>query len=409
MLHWLTDATQTLRTMARATVPGGLVVLQWSCGQPRAEGFALREVTQSVVDRPQWRERLTAAPLNMNQHPLDEVCDLLAAEGLDVLHTQAAVSVPGGEDPGSLRRALRAAAFHAQAEVLGEDADTFIDEVIQALLAARALNPNNVRVIARRPLAFERGRATRPRGAVRAFPLSVGLLEVTGTEQLTPHLRRLVFRTVGADPLPLAEPAETITAIWPAEGAEPVLPEVGRWRFPKDAPHQHTANLTVRGYDPAAARLTVDFYLHGEHGLAARWAAAAAPGDRVGFGGSRVHWVHDPSADWTLLLGDETVLPSVAAIAETLPADKPVLAVLESGDEADRAYLDTARLQVHWTGRDGLEAAVRDLALPAGRGQVFGGAESLVIQRIRRHLLGERGLGRDEVSVQGYWHHQRER
>ncbi|BCY11516.1 hypothetical protein L3i22_066040 [Actinoplanes sp. L3-i22] len=408
MLHWLADAGPALRAMARATTPGGLVVLQYSCGQPRAAGFALRDVTASVVDRPRWRERLAAVPLRMNHHPLDETCATLTAEGLEVLLTDDAVRVPGGEDLVSLRRALRAAAFHDQAQVLGDDADDFIDQVIQALLEAGALNPHNVRVIARRPLPAEKAAPARPRGAVRAFPLSVGELHVVRVEDQTPQLRRIDFRTDGAAPLPLSEPAETLTAIWPAEGADRVvLPEVGRWKFPPDAPRQHTANLTVRAWDPATATLTVDFYLHGEHGPAARWAAAAQPGDRLGFGGTRVHWVHDPGAAWTLLLGDETVLPSVAAIVETLPADQPIIAVLEVDDPADRAYLDTSRLTVHWTARGGLEGVVRSVEFPAGRAQVFGGAETRVIQVIRTHLLTERGLGRDEVSLQGYWHRPR--
>jgi NADPH-dependent ferric siderophore reductase len=113
--------------------------------------------------------------------------------------------------------------------------------------------------------------------------------------------------------------------------------------------------------------------------------------------------VYDPTAAWTLLLGDETALPSIAAIVESLPQEQRVIAVLEAADPADRAYLDVSRLEIHWVARDGLEDAVRALEWPAGRGQVFGGAESAVIGRLRRHLLHDRNLGRDEVSVQGYW------
>ncbi|WP_051798559.1 SIP domain-containing protein [Catenuloplanes japonicus] len=394
MLHRLADARPAIRAMARATAPGGLLVLQYSCGQPRADGFALGDVIAAVTARPAWRDRLADVPMTLYQHPLDETVALLAAEGLQTLLTDDAVRVPGGEDPDSLRPALREA---VRAERLGDDADTFLDECLTALHGAGAPGPHHVRIIARRPLPHERG-AARP-GPVRAFPLSVGLLEVVTAAPVTPLMRRITFRTIGADPLPLTEPAETITLLWPADGAgDVVLPETGRWRFPPGTPRQHSANITVRAYD--APLLTADFYLHAGDGHAARWAAGAQPGDRVGFGGSRVHWVRDPAADWTLLLGDETALPSIAAIIETLPPGHRVITVAEAGGDAERSYLSTA---TQWVARGGLPARIEALDLPPGRGQIFGGAESHDIRRIRTHLLTARGLSRDQVSLQGYW------
>jgi NADPH-dependent ferric siderophore reductase/SAM-dependent methyltransferase len=415
MLHWLSDAGPALRTMARAVVPGGLLVLQWSCGQPRDAGFALRDVLAEVFDRPAWRDRLAAAPLAMFQHPLDEVQALLEAEGLEVQLTGENLTVPGGDDPVSMRRALRAAAFAAQAAVLGDDVDELIDESLVALLAADALNPHNTRLIAARPPASGNGGAPRRRRpAVRAFPLSVGMLEVQATTTLSPLMRRLDLRLVDADPLPVQEPAETITLLWPADGSSPVLPEIGRWRFPTGTPPQHTANVTVRRYDADSGALTIDVFLHGGgDGISlAGWARDAQAGDRVGFAGSRVHWVADADAEWTLLFGDETALPSIAAIAETLPTTHETIAVVQVRDGDEHGALDVAGLDVRWVHRGDrppgdqqlLEAAVRSLTLPTGRGQVWGGAEAQTIRRLRTHFLDERKLPRDQVSTQGYWH-----
>ncbi|MEV7969451.1 siderophore-interacting protein [Sphaerisporangium sp. NPDC088356] len=255
-------------------------------------------------------------------------------------------------------------------------------------------------------------RVDRSRSSVRAFPLCVGMLEVVSGEQLSPLMRRVVLRLVDAGPLPVEEPAETLTLIWPAPGAdEVVLPELKRWRFPETAGRQHAVNLTVRRYDRAAGLVTLDFFLHLDNGPASRWALAAAPGDRVGFGGTRVHWVTDPTAEWTLMVGDETALPSMAAIAETLPAGHRAIAVAEVRDAAEHVALDAPLPEVHWVHRGerapgegrALEEVVRGLDLPPGRGQVWAAGESLMIQRLRRHLLRDRGLRRDEVCALGYW------
>ena len=143
LLHRLADAEHAVRAMARAAAPGGLVVLQYSHGQPRAAGFALGDVVEAVAARPPWRDRLPAAPVAVTHHPLEEVCALLRAEGLDVLDTETAVGMSGGEHP--------AAALAVRTGGLGEDATAFLGECVRALRAADALDPHHVRVVARRP------------------------------------------------------------------------------------------------------------------------------------------------------------------------------------------------------------------------------------------------------------------
>lgn len=410
MLHSLPEPGGAVRAMARATSPGGLVILQWSHGQPRSAGFALRDVMADVIRRPGWRERLAGVPLP-HHHPLDEVRAVLAEEGLEVVLAQDDVVVSGDGEPFSPWESLRAT-LAAQAEALGDDGERFLDESIQALIAANSHDVRNVRLAARRPLPVPAQARARPRSSVRAFPLSVGLLEVVSSAPLSPLMRRIVFRLAEGEPLPVEEAAETITLIWPAPDASGVvLPEIGRWRFPPGTGGQHWANFTVRRYDRAERLVTIDFFSHGDDGPASRWARRAMPGDRVGFAGSRVHWVRDHAADWTLLAGDETALPSIAAIAETLPAGHRTIAVVELRDAGEHVALDAPLPEVHWIHRGhrppgegrALEDVVRALDLPPGRGQVWAGGESLVIQSLRRHLLRDRGLGRDEVCVLGYW------
>lgn len=149
ILHWLDDARPALQQMAKATAPGGHLVLQWSCGQPRSAGFALRDTMQEVFERPQWRDRLRHAPLALYQHPLDEVTQQLSNAGCNIVSTKKDMRVRGGEDPQKLRRSLRSAAFAAQTAVLGDDVDALIDETLALLVERKAVQIENTQLIAR--------------------------------------------------------------------------------------------------------------------------------------------------------------------------------------------------------------------------------------------------------------------
>jgi len=250
--------------------------------------------------------------------------------------------------------------------------------------------------------------------AARRFPLSVGILEVVAAEPLTPNMRRIVLAGDGIAELPVEEPGEILTLIWPAPASEEiVLPTLRRWHFPDGAEEQHARNITIRALDRARGRVTIDFFLHGDDGQAARWARDATDGDIVGYGGPRMHWQTDPAADWTLLIGDETALPAIGAIVEQRPPGHRTLAVVEveSGAE-EQALTSPGALELHWVHRGargpgcgtGLLDAVRALQLPdAGRPQVWAAGESLLMRSVREHLRDERGIPRSAMDVLGYW------
>lgn len=247
---------------------------------------------------------------------------------------------------------------------------------------------------------------------MRPFPLRAGVAEVLGAEQLTPRTRRLTLGGADLAGLPVDEPGEIVTLLWPAPGRELVLPERG-WRFPPGvADTQHARNYTARRWDTVAGELTVDLVVHGDHGLASRWGATARPGDTVGFAGPRVHWVARPQCAWSLLVADETGLPALAAIAEELPAGHRAIAVVEVADADEELELRTAcDLELRWLHRDGAPAgtttllrdAVRELALPAGPGCAWGGGEARAMRDVRRHLRDERALDACDVRLLGYW------
>lgn len=250
---------------------------------------------------------------------------------------------------------------------------------------------------------------------MRPFPVVTGLATVAAVEDLTPRMRRITLADDGLRDLPVEAPGEIITLLWPANGEPLVLPEQG-WRFPAGvAERQHARNYTVRSWEPGSDQVVVDFVVHGDHGLASRWATAAEPGHELGYAGSRLHWIPAEDDGWTLLVGDETGLPALAAIAEDLPAGARAIAVVEVHDAAERQPIDSAAdLDVHWLHRDGAHAgetsllaeAVRGLELPEGPGRAWGGGEALSMRDVRRHLKDERGMAAADTKVLGYWKHR---
>jgi NADPH-dependent ferric siderophore reductase len=249
----------------------------------------------------------------------------------------------------------------------------------------------------------------------RRFPARTGIAEVLRVERLGPRMSRLTLGGAALGSFFVDEPGAIVTLLWPAPGRELVLPRAG-WRFPPGvADAQHARNYTVRRWDPAARELVVDFVLHGDHGLAARWAAGAGPGACVGFAGPRVHWAGARRGDWTVLFADETGLPALAAIAETLPAGHPVTALVEVTDADDELPLESpAALDVRWLHRAPaapgtttlMADALATLDLPAGAGRAWGGGEARAMRAVRTHLRDERGLAADAMSLLGYWKHR---
>jgi NADPH-dependent ferric siderophore reductase len=236
---------------------------------------------------------------------------------------------------------------------------------------------------------------------------------VADISQLTPRMRRITFVGHALGSYPNEGPATHFKLLLPAPGrTEVALPTPGPdgLQWPDPRPIRRT--YTPRHVDRAAGRLVVDFVLHGDAGPASAWAASARVGDTVVVTGARGSYRIGPAADWTLLVADETALPAVGTILDDAPAGARVLLVAEVADAAEELKFDTAAdLATEWRHRDegsagpGMLAAgaVRELAFPAGRGACWVGLEAAAMRTVRRHLLGDRGLSREQVYTRGYW------
>jgi NADPH-dependent ferric siderophore reductase len=232
--------------------------------------------------------------------------------------------------------------------------------------------------------------------------------------RLTPHLIRVV---VGGDDL-AGFPAGAFTDHYvklqiPPPGAPysaPFDPEDVKARLPREQ-WPRTRTYTVQGWDEERNLLTIDFVHHGDTGVAGPWAAAARPGDGLQLSGPGGAYAPDPAADWHLMVGDESVLPAIAASLRRVPAGRPVHVLVEVDGRDDEIALDSpGDLRVTWLRRNGNDAlvdAVRALDFPAGAVYAFVHGEASAVRALRRHLLVDRGVPREAMSVSGYWKRDR--
>ena len=244
------------------------------------------------------------------------------------------------------------------------------------------------------------------------MPRRVTGLQVRRTERLTPHMIRVVAG--GGDLAAFPDTAYTdryVKILFPRPGVaypEPFDMDAVRAAHPREQwPALRT--YTVRALDHAAGELTIDFVHHGDAGLAGPWAAAARPGDPLLLLGPGGAYAPDPTADWHLLVGDESALPAIGAALERVPAGVPVRALVEVDGPADEQELiRPGRLDLRWCHRDParpeqLVEALAALPFPAGRVHAFVHGEAGAVRALRRHLVDERGVPRDDLSVSGYW------
>ena len=244
------------------------------------------------------------------------------------------------------------------------------------------------------------------------MPRKTTTLQVRRTERLTPRMIRVV---AGGDDLAAfpdtgySDRYVKILFLRPGVSyPQPFDMDTARAELPRDQwPVLRT--YTVRAFDPAAGELTIDFVHHGDVGLAGPWAAGARPGDPLLLLGPGGAYAPDPTADWHLMVGDESALPAIGAALERVPAGVPVHALVEVDGPADQQALTTpGRLDLRWCHRDParpvqLVDALAALTFPAGRVHAFVHGEAGVVRALRRHLLDERGVPRDDLSVSGYW------
>ena len=298
---------------------------------------------------------------------------------------------------------------------------------------------------------------------------------VARREQLSPSFLRMTltgpdlvhFGTAGLDQrikLVLPLPDGSFTDVGQFDESVGMIQWYRRWRELPDEQRNPIRTYTIRAVRPESREIDIDFVLHGTEGPASAWASAAAPGaplvvigpdaraDETG----GLEW-NPGDADSVLIAGDETAVPAICAIVESLPAHVTGSVYIEVPTEADALPLTAPDgVAVRWLARgsaahglrlsaavhawgetriapgaptagipapasappsDGLEtAAETELTDPSeddvvwevpedtvGSCYAWLAGEASTITALRRHLVRGLGIDRRSVAFMGYW------
>lgn len=244
------------------------------------------------------------------------------------------------------------------------------------------------------------------------------VVEVVRTQQLSPSFRRITVRGEQLEPLPVHGYDQWFRLFLPQEEGETsfdlptrvdMLGYLKYLRMP-GAVRPPMRNYTVRELRPGQLELDIDFVVHGDEGLASRWASNTGPGDRIALIDQGRGFEPSDSADHHLLVADETGLPAVAAILRDLRRDARGTAIIEiphADDAQDTAA--PAGFDLQWVVRRSGErpgeaalAAAKDLTIPEGELNAYVVGEQALPTSLRRHLVAQ-GVPKKAIQFVGYW------
>ncbi|NDU72421.1 SIP domain-containing protein [Actinomadura sp. DSM 109109] len=221
---------------------------------------------------------------------------------------------------------------------------------------------------------------------------------VTATGMVTPTMRRI--RLVADEPIGFAyAPGQHVRV----EILDP-LSMSGLLR-----PGETLRTYTIWEFDPGERVIELRAHLYDGDGIGLRWARTAAPGDRV-----PVWWpqgdFHPRPAPFHLFVGEETASAAFGPMLRALDPAARVFGVLESeSPEHDPPMPGPHRLlRVHRRGAPAassavLPAAVAELDLPGRDGAAYLAGEARTCQKVRDHLVRDRGWDRRSITVKPFW------
>jgi NADPH-dependent ferric siderophore reductase len=254
----------------------------------------------------------------------------------------------------------------------------------------------------------------------------VHTFEVLRSEQLTPHIVRVVLGGSGFDTfVPNDFTDAYVKIVFVRHGVDVgTLPRPLTLDSFNELPEEQrpvVRTYTVRSVDTERRELAIDFVVHGDHGVAGPWALAASPGQPAYLMGPSGAYAPDPAADWHLLAGDEAALPAISAALEALPDNAIGKVFIEVAGPDDEIPLKSPPgVGVNWIYRGGradlvsediagdsapLIAAVKEANWLPGQVQVFiHGEAQAVMHNLRPYIRKDRGVDAKWAnSISGYW------
>lgn len=249
-------------------------------------------------------------------------------------------------------------------------------------------------------------------------------LEVVRNVELSSSFRRITLSGAGIHELENAGRDQMIRLFFARDGQAGLqLPTVDNDAWiaqlllqPKSR-RPWVRNYSIRQFRADVAEIDIDFVRHPDGGPASFWAETVEPGAPAGIFDEGVAYLPSGEEDWQLIVGEESAVPAAMSILATAAADLRAEVFLEvpHSDDIPEQVDAPEGAHLHWIVRDDADALpgaaalkrVVESTLPDGRAYTWVAGEQKLPTGLRRHLVGERGFAKSDISFSGYWRHGR--
>ena len=217
---------------------------------------------------------------------------------------------------------------------------------------------------------------------------------VAGKRAVSPNMQRIILQGAGLADFPEGYEGGYVKLVLPSEAEKPAV-----------------RSYTVRMFDPASRKLTIDMVVHGDLGPAASWVSQVAAGDSIEITGPGACQPINTDADWFILAGDMSALPAISVNIERLPPDAVGHVVLEVISVEDQIELATPHgIEVHWVVNPEpeafntvLEDTVMALSWRDGRVAVWVAGEFSASRALRQYFRNDRPVDKGSKYISCYW------
>ncbi|KAA1153547.1 siderophore-interacting protein [Pseudoalteromonas sp. FUC4] len=219
--------------------------------------------------------------------------------------------------------------------------------------------------------------------------------KVLSTEQITPHLQRIV---VGSDDF------ADITSVHIGNYVKVLIPQNGVADF-----NLKTAcmrSYTIQHVNEESGALTLDFVINMHQGPATHWAKIAQVGDELGIAGPGPKKLDNYGHSHYVLLGDLTSVNAIKGYIQQLPLFSKIDAFVHVPTEKDIIDLEISR-DVNWlvteNADEALLSALQNLHITAESPIVFMALEAGLVRNAKTLLTEQFNIPRGNIVSSGYW------
>jgi len=219
--------------------------------------------------------------------------------------------------------------------------------------------------------------------------------KVLSTEQITPHLQRIVVGSDDFADITCAHIGNYVKVLIPQNGVADLNLKMACMR-----------SYTIQHVNEQSGALTLDFVINMHQGPATHWAKIAQVGDELGIAGPGPKKLDNYQHSHYVLLGDLTSVNAIKGYVQTLPLFSKIDAFIHAPTKQDIIDLDTTR-NINWiitnNADEAMLNAIKTIELTEQPPIVFMALEAGLVRKAKAVFSEHFNIPRCNIVSSGYW------